>query len=464
MKNDNHKLPYSAEAEQALLGCMLLDNEAVTDIISLVSEEDFYIEAHRFILCAIRQAFAAHTPVDIVTVTSGLESACTLEKAGGISYLTDTAQCVPSTANYKSYYEIVRRDSTCRRLARTAREIAEYACGGHDGAEAIRFAEDEIYSVSKRNETASASPVGEVVSCVLEKLQKLAEDKNAYRGVMTGINRLDRLTNGLQKTNLIVLAARPGVGKTSLAMNIVGHAAEAGGICAVFSLEMSKLQLTERLISGAAGVSQSKAAATCGLSVGDWRRIISAAARLEKSEIIIDDSALVTPAEIFSKCRRIKSKHGGRLDLVMIDYIQLMHCSDKRGIENRVQEVASITRDLKIMAKELDVPVLALSQLRRRQNGEPTEPQLSDLRESGAIEQDADMVMFINRPDMFATDEELQKSNITKGTAYLTVAKNRHGGLDKIPLVFKGDITKFVNPETDETIEERAAFITEITG
>ncbi|MDE5722184.1 MAG: replicative DNA helicase [Clostridia bacterium] len=455
MKTETQKMPYSPEAEQALLGCMLLDNEVLCDVIGLISDDDFYVESHRYILTAIKQVYASHKPVDIVTVTGSLESTCTLDKAGGISYLAETVQCVPSTANYKYYYDIVRRDSTCRRLARSARDIAEYACSGHDEADTMRFAEDKIYSVSKRSDTSAASSVGEVLSDVLEKLQKLTEDKNAYRGVMTGINRLDRLTNGLQKTNLIVLAARPGIGKTSLAMNIVEHVAESGNVCAVFSLEMSKLQLTERLVASSAGVSQSKAAAG-GLSIEDWRRIVAATTRLEKHEIIIDDSSLVTPAEIFSKCRRIKAKHGGRLDLIMIDYIQLMRCSDRRGVENRVQEVASITRDLKIMAKELDVPVLALSQLRRRQNGEPTEPQLSDLRESGAIEQDADIVMFINRPDMYATDAELQKNNIVKGTAYLTVAKNRHGGLDKIPLWFKSEITKFVNPEFDETIEERA--------
>ncbi len=244
------------------------------------------------------------------------------------------------------------------------------------------------------------------------------------------------------------------MGKTSLAMNIVEHAAlNEGLVCAVFSLEMSETEILTRLLCSAAGVSM--AAALSGkLENSDWKKIAKAQEKLRKSRINIDDSSLVTPAEILSKCRRIKSRNGGRLDLIMIDYIQLMD-SGKRagGDENRTQVVASITRDLKIMAKELDVPVLALSQLRRIQTGEP---QLSDLRESGAIEQDADMVMFINRPDVGASEEDMAKKKIVKGMAYLNIAKNRHGGLERIPLRFKGELTKFVNPEFNEDMEARA--------
>ncbi len=458
MENKTQTMPYSLEAEQSLLGCMLIDNEVLSDVLTALSEEDFYVESHRYILVAIKRVFSTHKAVDLVTVSDNLENACVLDKAGGIPYLTEIIQTVPSTANYKHYYDIVKRDSTCRRIARSARDIAEYACAGHEESDAIRFAEDEIYSVSKRNDTSALKNVSDVLPLVLEEYQKRSEDKNSNQGIKTGINRLDRLTNGLQKTNLIVLAARPGIGKTTLAMNIVEHAAFNGKICAVFSLEMSEIELTKRLIASVSGVSQNKADSGI-MSVQEWQRVVAATMQLEKSEIIIDGSSMVTPAEIFSKCRRIKSKHGGRLDLVMIDYIQLMHSSDKREAENRNIEVAAITRDLKIMAKELKVPVLALSQLKRRKTGEPDEPQLSDLRESGAIEQDADMVMFINRPDVNATDEDIEKKKIVRGSAFLTVAKNRHGGLDRIPLRFKGEITKFVNPERDETMEEQAELV-----
>lgn len=452
---DKNIMPYSLEAEQSLLGCMLIDNEILPEILNTLTENDFYVEAHQDIIRAIKHVYAERKPVDIVTLADSLESACAIEKSGGISYITDLTLILPSTANYKAYYDIVKRDSINRQMIRASREIADFATKGHDADETVRFAEEKVYGIAVNGDSSAFKDVsdGSSLDRVLEKFQKLSEDKNAYRGVATGINRLDRLTNGLQKTNLIVLAARPGMGKTSLAMNTVEHAAvDNGKVCAVFSLEMSEDEITQRLLCSTAGVSLS-AALSGNLGVEEWKRIIKADNRIRQSKIIIDDSSLVTPAEIRSKCRRIKAKNGGKLDLVMIDYIQLMTSGRRRsGDENRTQEVASITRDLKIMAKELDVPVLALSQLRRMSG----EPQLSDLRESGAIEQDADIVMFIYRPDVNATDEEIQKKQIVKGMAYLNVAKNRNGSLEKIPLRFKGEITKFVNPEPNEDFETRA--------
>ena len=243
------------------------------------------------------------------------------------------------------------------------------------------------------------------------------------------------------------------MGKTSLAMNIVEHAAVVDGkVCAVFSLEMPEVQIIQRLLCSNAEVSMSDALQG-KLSDNDWKQLAKASERLRKCKISIDDSSRVTPAEILSKCRRIKARNNGQLDLVMIDYIQLMSSGKKTGEENRVQEVASITRDLKIMAKELDVPVIALSQLRRIQSGEP---QLTDLRESGAIEQDADMVMFISRPDVTASEDDLKNGKVVKGEAFLNIAKNRNGSLDRIRLRFKGELTKFVNPELNEAMEERA--------
>lgn len=282
----------------------------------------------------------------------------------------------------------------------------------------------------------------------MDKFEKLAKDKDAFKGIPTGFTRLDRLTNGLQKSDLIVIAARPGMGKTSIAMNIIENAALGNdAVCVVFSLEMPEVQIIQRLLCSAANVSMS-AALSGKLTPNDWKKIVRASDKLKQSRINIDDSSRVTPAEILSKCRRIKSKNNGKLDLVMIDYIQLMSSEKKSGGEqNRTQEVAAITRELKIMAKELNVPVIALSQLRRIQSGEP---QLSDLRESGAIEQDADIVMFINRPDVTATEEEIEKKKIVKGMADLIVAKHRNGGLDRIKLRFKGELTKFVNPEPNE--------------
>ena len=451
MSDKNNVMPNNLDAEQALLGCMLIDNEILADVLERLDKNDFYQESHQYILAAMKMVYADRKPVDIVTLCDRLDS--DLEKAGGLSYVSELAQITPSAANYKYYLDIVTRDSVNRGLIRAARDVIEFAKSSDDSVKSVQYAEERVYSVSRTYDTSSVKDIreGSGINAVLDKFEKLAKDKDAYRGLSTGFTRLDRLTNGLQRSDLIVIAARPGMGKTSLAMNIIEHAALSDdAVCAVFSLEMPEVQLIQRLLCGAANVSM--ASALSGkLTTNDWKKIFKASDKLRNSRINIDDSSRVTPAEILSKCRRIKSKNNGRLDLVMIDYIQLMESGKKsNGEQNRTQEVAAITRELKIMAKELNVPVIALSQLRRIQSGEP---QLSDLRESGAIEQDADIVMFINRPDVNATDEDIEKKHIVKGMADLIVAKHRNGGLDRIKLRFKGEITKFVNPERDEEMQ-----------
>lgn len=452
MSDKNNVMPNNLDAEQALLGCMLIDNEILAEVLEQLDKNDFYQESHQFILSAIKMVFAERKPIDIVTLCDRLETDKNLEKAGGISYITELAQITPSAANYKYYLDIVKRDSINRGLIRAAREIIEYSKSGEDSVSSIQFAEEKIYAVSKSNDTSSMKDIreGSGVAAVLDKFEKIAKNKDAFKGVLTGFTRLDKLTNGLQKSDLIVVAARPGMGKTSLAMNIIENAAVGGdAVCAVFSLEMPEVQIIQRLICSLANVSMADALSG-KLSPNDWKKIVRASEKLKHCKINIDDSSRVTPAEILSKCRRIKSKNNGKLDIVMIDYIQLMSSGKKGYDENRTQEVASITRELKIMAKELDVPVIALSQLRRIQSGEP---QLSDLRESGAIEQDADIVMFINRPDVNATEDEIAKKHIVKGMADLIVAKHRNGGLDRIKLRFKGELTKFVNPEPNDELQ-----------
>lgn len=454
MPDKTNVMPNNLEAEQALLGCMLIDNGILADVLDVLDRDDFYQESHQYIISAIKRNFNERKPLDIITLADTLEADGNLKNAGGLSYVTELAQNTPSAANYKYYLDIVKRDSINRKLIRSARDIIENCKDSPDAVKSVQFAEEKVYAVSKVNDTSTLKDLRESdgIDLVLEKFQKLSQDKDAFRGVSTGFIRLDRLTNGLQKSDLIVLAARPGMGKTSLAMNIVEHAAvDDGKVCAVFSLEMPEVQIVQRLLCGVAGVSMS-AAQSGSLTDSDWKKIAKASEKLRKSRIIIDDSSRVTPAEIRSKCQRIKSLNGGELDLVMIDYIQLMSSGSRGGDENRTQEVAAITRELKIMAKELDVPVIALSQLRRIQSGEP---QLSDLRESGAIEQDADIVMFINRPDVNATDEDIVKKKIVKGMADLIVAKHRNGGLDRIKLRFKGELTKFVNPEFNDEYERR---------
>lgn len=452
MALDYKKMPNSLDAEQALLGCLLIDNELQAEVLDELSEEDFYQDSHKYIYNAMRKTFIGRKPVDLVTLSDVLDKAGELERAGGIAYLTELAQVTPSAANYKYYLEIVKRDSTNRKLIRAAESIIENCYKSPDERESIADAEKKVYDISKSKDKSGLLSMseGDIVGEVIHKFEAIQADRNAFRGVPTGITRLDQVLNGLQKSDLIILAARPGMGKTSLAMNFVEHAAmKSDKVCAVFSLEMPRIQIVQRLLCSYTNVSMGKAL-TGKLDDREWRTISSACDALSKAKIYIDDSSRTTPAEILSKCRRLKTIEG-QLDLIMIDYIQLMSSGDKKEKDNRQQEIASITRDLKIMAKELNVPVIALSQLRRIQS---QEPQLSDLRESGAIEQDADIVMFISRPDVGASEEDLASGKVKKGDAEIIIAKHRNGSCDRIKLRFRGEITKFVNLEEQETVQE----------
>ncbi len=454
MPSEINTMPYNRDAEMALLGCLLIDNDIAAELVEKLGEDDFYQESHKYIIRAMRKVFEGRQPIDLVTLSDQLDGEGNLENAGGIAYLTELAQLTPSAANYKSYYEIVSRDSTNRRLIRAARKIIENCMTGAESRDAIAYAEKSVYDISRQADRSVLAGMqeGDIVQQVLEKFEAIQSDPNVFRGIETGFRRLDQMTNGLQPSDLIVLAARPGMGKTSLAMNLVEHAAlRKDKVCAVFSLEMPRIQIVQRLLCSYANVSMAKGLSG-QLSAAEWKKLMLASDKLKKSKIYIDDSSRVTPAEIQSKCRRLHTIAGG-LDLVMIDYIQLMSSGDSKvaGAENRQQEVASITRDLKIMAKELNVPVVALSQLRRIQS---KEPQLSDLRESGAIEQDADIVMFINRPEATATKEELESGKIVKGAAELIIAKHRNGSQGRIQLKFIGESTKFVDVDAQGREDE----------
>ena len=453
MAKDYNKMPNNLDAEQALLGCLLIDNELQSELLDTLSEEDFYQDSHKYIYQAMRKAFIGRKPVDLVTLSDTLDKAGELERAGGIAYLTNLAQITPSAANYRYYYDIVKRDSTNRRLIRAAEKIIQNCHESEDENASVAYAEKVVYDISQTEDKSGLLNMseGNVVGSVLQKFEQIAADKNAFRGTPTGITRLDRVTNGFQKSDLIVIAARPGMGKTSLSMNFVENAAlKYGCTCAVFSLEMPRQQIVQRLLCSYANVSMGKALSGT-LSDMEWKKLSRASEAVSKAKIYIDDSSRTTPAEVLSKCRRLKAMTGA-LDLVMIDYIQLMESGERHGGEtNRQQEISSITRNLKIMAKELNVPILALSQLRRIQT---KEPQLSDLRESGAIEQDADIVMFINRPDVGATEEELATGKVKKGDAEIIIAKHRNGSCDRIKLRFKGECTKFVNIEEKDEYQE----------
>ncbi len=452
-----NQMPHNLDAEAALLGCILIDSEIQSELLESLRDEDFYQESHKEILSAMKAVYGGRKPIDVVTLTDQLERDGKLERAGGIAYITELAQITPSAANFKHYFEIIRRDSTNRTLIRASKEIIENSMKGTEERDALTFAEKKIYDISKRGDNSALAGLkdGEVVQQVINKFESIQENPDVFRGIETGFRQLDRMTNGLQRSDLIVLAARPGMGKTSLAMNIVENASlRKGKVCAVFSLEMPRVQIVQRLLCAYAGVSMEKALSG-KLVQREWKNLMLASDKLQKSGIFIDDSSRTTPAEILSKCRRLKSAEG-QLDMIMIDYIQLMGGETKYAAsENRQQEIASITRDLKIMAKELDVPVIALSQLRRIQT---KEPQLSDLRESGAIEQDADIVMFINRPDATATAEEMASGKIVKGAAELILAKHRNGSCGRIQLRFIGESTKFVDVDAQGEPQEEPQY------
>ncbi len=437
-------IPHNIEAEQSILGCNLIDDNAVLQVMNTLKVEDFYSQAHQTIFDAMIAIYRANKPIDYVTLTDELEKNGTLESVGGIDYITTLTNVVPSTANYKHYCDIVKRDSVLRKLIRVSQDIIEHAYNGED--DVLDFAEKSIFEVSGEQDFSNLTPISETLPQVISKLEKLEQDGGTVRGVTTGLSELDKLTNGLQKSDLILLAARPSVGKTSLAMNIVTNAALMGkNKVAVFSLEMPKEQIVQRTLCSISGVSMEKALSgkLSEGGTGNWKAIWEGNKKLAEAKIFIDDSSLNTPVDILSKCRRLKREQGG-LDLIMIDYLQLMG-SGKNGssrAESRQQQVSEMTRNLKIAARELQVPIILLSQLSRDiEKREGHRPVLSDLRESGAIEQDADIVMFIHNPSKYGDAEMSDGPNICE----LIVAKHRNGSLGTIKLKWIPEITTFVD-------------------
>lgn len=438
-------LPNSSDAEKSLLGCVIADGTIALDVCSLLSADDFYYAAHRTIFEAVQSITAGNKAVDIVTMTDFLTRNDLLGKIGGLNYLTALSGRAPSSANVSEYIEIVKRTSLMRKLIKSCSEIINDAYTAEDSVNALANAEKRIFDLGGNEVGADLAPVSKGMSEVLERLNTIKTDAEAFKGIPTGFWMLDKLTNGLHGGELIVIAGRPGTGKSSFAMNIVENAALKNKSCAVFSLEMPRIQIAQRLLCSCSGVALSKmASGEFADNEKDWKKLYETATKLSNFKIFIDDSSLVTPAQVLSKCRRLKSKEG--LDLVLIDYIQLMTIG--RKAENRQQEISEISRNLKILAKELDVPVVALSQMSRQIESRPGRPQLSDLRESGAIEQDADIVMFIHR-------EKTEEDAPNKDDRMLIVAKHRNGALDDIPLKWIGELVKFVSYESDDMIKIR---------
>ena len=442
----NGEMPHSLEAEQALLGCIILDPKIQIEVAGFLHEEDFFESSHKLIFAAMAEIIKANRTVDIVTLTDVLEKQGNLKNAGDVTYLTGLTDIMPSAANYQTYLSIVKRDSTLRRLIGGASKIIGECRSSQDEKNSLALAEKTVYDISNDADTSEIYKISSVLPEVMTTLDELSKDSSKFHGIKTGYRELDYILNGFHGSDLMILAARPAMGKTSLAMNLVENIALSGKSCAVFSLEMSKEQLVQRMLCAVAGVSMSTAMKG-KMQHADWLKIAKAKEMLANTRIFIDESSIVTPEEILSKCRRIKRKHG--LDFVMIDYIQLMDSKSKRKDDNRQQQVSDISRNLKIMAKELNVPVLALSQLSRAVESEKRRPQLSDLRESGAIEQDADIVMFIHRPDLGAKEKDLEGGKIRPNVAEIIIAKHRNGSTGLVKLYFKSECTKFVNLNED---------------
>ena len=378
MAKDYKIQPHNLEAEQAVLGCILIDNQAQIDVLALMHESDFYSEAHSQIFKAMNKVYQKSIPVDFVTLTDQLEKDGILEKVGGIDYIMALTNTVPSAANFKHYCDIVKSDSIRRKLIRSGQEIIEDAFENEDKDKSLQFAEQVIFDIAEKEGHSSLEHVGRgdgAVKKVIDKFGEIAKDPTVLKGIPTGFTDFDKITNGLQNSDLILLAARPGVGKTSFSMNILVHAAtELNKKCAIFSLEMSKEQLMQRAVCSLAKVDMGKALKG-EMDAEEWKRIWAASKKLEQSGLYVDDSSMTTPADLLSKCRRLKMQEG--LDLVMVDYIQLM--TSARKADNRQLEISDISRTLKIAAKELNVPIIVLSQLSRAvESRQDHRPLLSD--------------------------------------------------------------------------------------
>lgn len=434
--------PSSMEAEQSVLGAMLLSENCVLAAVEKLREEDFYVESHRRIWRAMYDLSALSKPVDLVTVTERMEQGASLSLEE-LTYLSDLTQAVPSTRNIDVYIGIIKEKSRLRRLINACAEIADLSYKAEaPAAEVLNIASDLVYKIADEQTERSLVHVRTALMESYELISKAAKSKDGLMGVATGFPLMDKKLSGFQPSQLIVVAGRPGMGKTSFALNIAEHVAvKEGRPVAIFSLEMSRDQLGMRLLCAGAQV-DSQNARTGALSEKDFYSLADAMVPLEGAPIYIDDTAIIGPTEMMAKLRRLRQQVGD-IGLVVIDYLQLMDTG--RRSENRQQEISQITRSLKVAAKELGVPIMLLSQLSRAtEKRENKRPMLSDLRESGAIEQDADVVLFLHREDYYSEDEQ------HKGDASIIIAKQRSGPTGTINVMWKGEQTKYLEVDFRE--------------
>ena len=432
--------PHDVEAEQAVLGSMLTDKDAVISAIEVLKEDDFYRTDNKSIYEAILNLYNRAEPIDIITVKAELESLGKFEQVGGLEYLASLPDKVPTTANAMKYIKIVEEKSTLRNLIKTANEIIEL---GYDPTEDVsdimEGAEKKIFNIMQNNDKKSYAPIKDILVESFTQLEELYNRKQHITGVPSGFIELDYKTAGFHGSDLVLIAARPAMGKSAFALNIATNAAVRANVpVVIFSLEMSKEQMVNRILCSEAMVDSNKVR-TGKLEEDDWTKLAGSIGPLSDAEIYIDDTPGISVMEIRAKCRKLKLEKN--IGMVVIDYLQLVQGSNKRN-GSREQEISEISRSLKILAKELNVPVIALSQLSRAAEQRPDHrPMLSDLRESGAIEQDADIVMFLYRDDYYNPDSE------KKDIAEVIIAKHRGGSLGTVDLLWLGSYTKFVNLE-----------------
>ncbi len=432
--------PQSLEAEQSVLGSMLIDKEVVPVVMEILKPEDFYRPDHKEIYDVIIELFDRAQPIDLITVSERLKLHGKLDLVGGLEYLTNIATEVPTTANVKHYAKIVEEKALLRKLIKASSDIVDL---GYSASEEVTFildkAEQNIFDILQKRSSQGFVPIKDVLVDTFNKLEELYNNSGNITGIPTGFADLDFKTSGLHNSDLILIAARPAMGKTAFALNLAQNAAVHSNVpVAVFSLEMSREQLVNRMLCSEAMVDSNRMK-TGKLEDNDWQKVAKALGPLSEAPIFIDDTPGVSITEIRAKCRRLKLEHN--LGLVIIDYLQLMQGSRSKS-ENRQQEISEISRSLKILAKEINVPVITLSQLSRApETRTDHRPILSDLRESGAIEQDADIVMFLYRDDYY--NPETEKKNI----AEVILAKHRNGSTGTVELVWLGQYTKFANLE-----------------
>ena len=444
--------PHSIEAEQSVLGGLMLDNEAWDRVAEKVVEQDFYLRAHRFIFAAMSRLAEASQPIDIITVSEDLEANLQLDDVGGFAYLGEIAKNTPSAANILAYAEIVRERAVVRDMISVAHDIADagYDTQGRTSAELLDFAETKVFKIAEQRTNANEGPepINSILAKTIEKIDELFRSPHdGVTGVSTGYVDLDKMTNGMQPSDLIIVAARPSMGKTTFAMNLCEHAAiTSDKPVLIFSLEMPSEQIMMRMLASLGRIDQTKVR-TGQLEDEDWARLSSAIELLNtKGKMYIDDGSGLTPTEVRSRARRVAREHGG-LSMIMVDYLQLMTVPGMS--ENRTLEIAEISRSLKALAKELKVPVVALSQLNRSlEQRADKRPVNSDLRESGSIEQDADLIMFIYRDEVYNDDSP------DKGTAEVIIGKQRNGPIGRVRLTFHGRYSRFDNYAGSARFEE----------